>query len=121
MQEGNEVSLCPGAWNRVDELDAGVGELRELGLQVGDAKGDVVKSTAAPFQEPRHGGLGSAWLDELEGTEKGDVHALARYLFDLGTVVSGEGFEGRFGLFDRGNGDCDVIDRKSGHRDRNRR
>ena len=110
MQEGDEVSLRPASRDRVDELDAGVGQPGELGLQVRDTKGDVVESYATPFQEPGHGALGSAWLDELEGTEKGNVDALARYLFDSGTAVPCEGFEGRFRLRDGGNGDRDVID-----------
>jgi hypothetical protein len=115
VQEGDLVAPGPdpGLW--IDKLDAGILEAMERLRQVRNPIGDVMEARATAFEEPAHGSIGSEWLDEFDGPGKGSTYTLSFQGFGRGTALPGQEFKEATGLFQRGNGHGDVVQRVRKH------
>lgn len=73
MQEGYQRTVRAGSWLRIDRREPGEARHRERMRDVADRQGDVVKTFAAPLQEPRGRTVLPERLDQLDpGRSHGD-------------------------------------------------
>lgn len=119
MKERDAAAVRALPRSFVYELDPGLFEAGEGGLEVGDAVGEVVEAGAASIEETGDGGIGRRGLEEFEsagaGADEGDLDALTLDAFGRGAVPSGQQLEQRHGVGDGGDGDRHVVEGKLVH------
>lgn len=98
-----------GSWLPVDEPNALSLETAQLGDELFDPKGDVVKPGSASFEEAADGGVGCEGLQELDGADEGDADAQRLQPFGRGTGIAAQEFEESTTFFDGTYGDGHVV------------
>ncbi len=115
MEEGDPVTSGPDAGYFIDDTDPGGGQFAQCRFEVGDAEGHVVESRAPPLQEAGHRALRVGGLEELDGSDEGDLDALGLDGLHGGTCLPRHEFEERTRFFDGSNDYGDVVEREAIH------
>jgi hypothetical protein len=104
--------MSPGAGTRrtVDERDPGGAQAGELRVEVVRAVRDVVQSLAAALEKAVDRGSGTQGLDELDGADERDAHALGLENLWGSTGGADDELEGPAAGFDGVNGHGDVVE-----------
>lgn len=104
------MSPGPDSRRAIDESQAIGLEAGYLPPQVVGFVGDVVQGLAAALEKTSHGRVGVQRLEEFDVADEGDANALGFKKFGFGTASSREEFEETAVLFDRSDGDGDVVE-----------
>lgn len=115
MEKGDLVP--PGTRPRtlVDELEAVLLEVGKCFWQVWDPVRDVMEPGTLAVQKTAHGGFGAKGLQDFYGAYEGNSDALAFQDLHRGTGIPGHELELTTGLFQRGYGHGDVVQRVGKH------
>lgn len=114
VEEGDEAVVRSLSRVLVDQFDAGGSDSVEGGLEIGNPVRQMMQPGASPLQEPGdRGGVGKR-LEEFQSsdpfTNEGDVDALVFDALHRRPLPTGQELEQGKGLFDRSNGDRNVIE-----------
>src|SRR2546428_1902984 len=85
MDERNEPTLGPPARLRVDQLESGLLETRDLGSDLLRGEGEMMKSLPTTLDEPSNHAVGFEGFQEFDsngpGAEESHADALRRHVF----------------------------------------
>jgi len=115
MEEGDQVASSPWPRMLVDEFEAVLLEVGKCFWQVWDPVRDVMKAGTPAFQKTAHGGFGAKGLQDFYGADEGNSDALAFQDLHRGTGIPRHELELTTGLFQRGYGHGDVVQRVGKH------
>ena len=115
MEEGDPVTPGPDSGHFVDEADPLGGQLAQRRFQVGDTEGHVVEPRTPAFQEAGHRALRVGGLQQLDGSDEGDLDALRFDGLNGGTYLPRHEFEERPRFLDGSDGYGDVVEREAVH------
>lgn len=111
VKERDEVSVRSSARLLVDQPNAAGHQSGQFGLNIFRAVCDVMETRAPTLEKAPDRGVGGEGLEELHGADERDPDSLTFERFRGGALSAGEEFEAGCAIFNRVNGDRDVVER----------